>query len=195
MCIVAIAPVCPLIAPLAMAYFAMMLLMLRWLLCFVYRPWYDAGGNKWPALHEIIFSATIFGQVLLSAILLLRNAYFAGAIIGVAIIPTFMFSQSCKKKFLRSYNDSSLLQTSRLDGWDAMVSSEDREEFRQWLVDAHKASYVPICLVGSESPLTVEPAVVATARHDHKGDIMRGPLHRTLQRGARFTRFSIPEEE
>jgi hypothetical protein len=191
MCIVAIAPVCPLIAPLVLAYFVMMLLMLRWLLTFVYRPWYDAGGNKWPALHEIILSATIFGQVLLASILLLRNSNIPGLVIALSVLPTFLFSQNCKEKFLRAYNDSSLLQTSRLDGWDSKIdrSTKDREEFRQWLVDAHKASYVPICLAGSESPLTVEPAVVAATRQ-MKGDgsKMQKLVHQTSQRGARFAR-------
>jgi hypothetical protein len=63
MCIVAMAPVCPVIAPAATIYYMVIIIMLRWLLVFVYRPWYDTGGNKWPTLHEIIISATIFGQV------------------------------------------------------------------------------------------------------------------------------------
>ena len=36
----------------------------------------------------------------------------------------------------------------------------DREKYRNWLVDCHKASYVPICLSGGEDFLTVQPAVV-----------------------------------
>lgn len=190
MCIVAIAPACPLIAPLALAYYAVMLLMLRWLLLFVYRPWYDAGGNKWPALHEIIISATIFGQVLMCAMLLLRQAVLPGVMVGLSIVPTLLFSRSCKDNFLRAYNDSSLLQTSRLDGWDNEMSRtrEEREEFRQWLADSHKASYVPICLASKESPWTVEPAVVTATRRD-KADRMRGPLMGASQRGARFARF------
>lgn len=45
---------------------------------------------------------------------------------------------------MRSFEDAALLQTSLLDGWDtaAVDSFEDREEFRQFLVDAHKAAYV-----------------------------------------------------
>ena len=189
MCLAAMAPVCPLIAPLAMIYLAIMLLMLRWLLVFVYRPWYDAGGNKWPALHEIILSATIFGQVLLTTILFMRYAIIPGFMVGLAIFPTYSFGQNCKAKFLRAYNDASLLQTSRLDGWDskARTSRKTREEFRSWLVDAHRASYVPICLAGSESPLTVEPAVVVSTRRDNDADSER-PFFLRSQRGARLAR-------
>ncbi len=168
MCVVAISPVCPLIAPLSFIYFSIILLMLRWLLVFVYRPWYDTGGNKWPALHEIIISSTIFGQVLLTTILGLRNALFPASLIVVSIIPTYLFSRNCKDKFLRSYNDAGLLQTSQLDGWEdgVRLSNIDREEYRRWLVDCHKASYVPVCLADSEAVSTVEPAVVTALQHD-----------------------------
>jgi len=41
-------------------------------------------------------------------------------------------------------------------------SWEEREEFRRWLVDCHKASYLPTCLSGGTSNdlLTAQPAVV-----------------------------------
>jgi hypothetical protein len=177
MCIVAIAPVCPLIAPLGMVYFMVMLLMLRWLLVFVYRPSYDAGGNRWPALHEIIVSSTIYGQVLVATILGLKNAFYPMVMIAAAIVPTYMFSRNCKHKFLQAFTDAGLWQTSHLDRSSRMAmmmmmnnnvepntvlssSDEGREEYRRWLVDCHKASYVPICLAGSESLLTVEHAIV-----------------------------------
>ena len=38
---------------------------------------------------------------------------------------------------------------------------EKREEFRQFLVDAHKAAYIPICIAGgATNVLTAEPALV-----------------------------------
>ena len=61
----------------------------------------------------------------------------------------------------RAYSDTALLQTSRLDGGQKSYTQKEREEFRRWLVDCHKASYVPTCMLGSkENLLTVEPAVV-----------------------------------
>jgi hypothetical protein len=63
MCITALAPTCPVVAPFALIYYVVISLMLRWLLIFVYRPRYDGGGNKWPALHEIIISSLVLGQV------------------------------------------------------------------------------------------------------------------------------------
>lgn len=158
MCVVAIAPVCPLIAPLAFAYSVMILAMLPWLLCFVYRPFFDGGGHRWPKLHDITISATIFGQVLLATTFLLRSAIIPGVMIIVAILPTYHFGEGCKAKFLRAFKDAGLLQTSNLDDFGS--SATEREEYRKWLVDCHKASYVPICLSAGNSLLTVEAAQV-----------------------------------
>jgi hypothetical protein len=48
LCIVALAPACPLIAPAGLVYFLVISPMLRWLLVFVYRPDFDGGGGRWP---------------------------------------------------------------------------------------------------------------------------------------------------
>ena len=41
------------------------------------------------------------------------------------------------------------------------LSAEKREEYRKFLVDSHKAAYVPICMaVGETTCLTKEPAEV-----------------------------------
>ncbi len=73
--------------------------------------------------------------------------------------------------------DAALLQTSQLDGWDNSqpTSKEMREEYRKFLVDAHRAAYVPICLAGDLARgLTNEPAVVVP----HPNDILEPvPLH------------------
>jgi hypothetical protein len=121
----------------------------------------------------------------------LKKAYLSAALAGVVILPTYWFSQTCKKKFLRSYNDAGLLQTSRLDGWDTSVptSKTMREEHRLWLVDCHKASYVPICLAGSDSLLTVEPAAIVPTERDEDRFHDRGILKKQRgQRGAVFLR-------
>jgi hypothetical protein len=45
---------------------------------------------------------------------------------------------------------------------------EQREEFRKFLVDAHKAAYIPICLAGSDTDsfFTTEPALVVPLPSD-----------------------------
>lgn len=90
----------------------------------------------------------------------MKKAYGAALLAGVAVIPTFHFDSLCKDRFLRSYKDSGLLQTSELDGWniDEETSMEEREDFRNFLVDCHKASYIPICVNGEDNFLTAEPA-------------------------------------
>mmetsp|Transcript_4818 Transcript_4818/g.12258 ORF Transcript_4818/g.12258 Transcript_4818/m.12258 type:complete len:1303 (-) Transcript_4818:886-4794(-) len=167
MCITSIAPVCPLIAPAALLYYLLFQPILRWLLVFVYKPKYNSGGSKWQQLHMIVISAMIFGQILLAVVLALR-LYVAGIIIGVCAIRTYGFHLIVTERFGRAYRDAALLQTSHLDGWDGCSSQVLREEYRRWLVDCHKASYVPTCLLGSRdgSGLTIEPAYVVPRATD-----------------------------
>lgn len=65
--------------------------------------------------------------------------------------------------------DAGLVQLATLDGWDNTTSTsrEMREEYRKFLVDSHRAAYVPICLAGANaSGLTYEPAVVVPHPND-----------------------------
>jgi hypothetical protein len=123
--------------------------------------------------------------------MLLQLAYFSAICVGVAIIPTYVFSQMTKNRFLRAYQDAALLQTSRLDGWDTSkpTSKAMREEYRRWLVDCHKASYIPICLAGSDNFLTMEPAaVLLTTRDTDRSADSRSLFRQSAQRGALFRR-------
>jgi hypothetical protein len=84
--------------------------------------------------------------------------------VQLTIVPTFMYQAHAKQKYKPAFNDAALLQTAMLDGWDTtpdISSREQREEFRQWLVDAHKAAYIPVCMFGEDTNgcLTAEPAV------------------------------------
>lgn len=92
---------------------------------------------------------------------------------SISILPTFIFGQVTKDRFLRCYLDAGLVQTSELDGWDTSkpTSFDDRQEFRRWLVDCHKASYVPICLAGVNNISTVEPAVAVPLDADTNFDV------------------------
>lgn len=82
----------------------------------------------------------------------------------LTLVPTVLYQWHAKAKYKRAFDDCALLQTALLDGWDTEkpLAEEHREEFRKWLIDAHKAAYVPVCLFGLDTLgcLTAEPAVV-----------------------------------
>lgn len=84
------------------------------------------------------------GEILLTVQMMLKQAAGPAIATAVSIVPTVLFSKGIKERYLRSFRDAALLQTSLLDGWDTATeySVEKREEFRQFLVDAHKAAYV-----------------------------------------------------
>jgi len=89
---------------------------------------------------------------------------------GLPIIPTSWFHMYITARYKPAYNDAALLQMSLLDGWDTegATSSQHREEFRRFLVDAHKAAYIPVCIAGPdlEGLITQEPAVVLPLETD-----------------------------
>jgi hypothetical protein len=135
--------------------------------------------------------------------MILKYAYGPAALAGLSVIPTYMFGEIAKDRFLRCYQDAGLLQTSQLDGWDTSkpTSVEMRDEYRKWLVDCHKASFVPICLAGSDNFITAEPSVVVpTDRDSDEFEEIIAPRRRantfdqsylqTGQRGAMFRRIS-----
>lgn len=164
LCVIGLAPACPLIAPAAMVYFIVADPMMRFLHVFTYRPMFDGGGLRWLQIHNMLISAMIVSQVLLAAMMALKRAYGVAILAGLAIIPTYTFHGVAQDRFAECYCDAALLQTSELDGWDTRdeTSMEEREQFRKWLVDCHKASYVPVCVLttGDDIEATAEPAVV-----------------------------------
>jgi len=113
-CLVALAPICPLIGIYGMFYFIMFSPMLRWLLVFVYRPRWDGGGDKFPTLHHIIISSLLLGQLIIAFTLILKENIIEGLIMLFCIIPTLLFNNIILEKFLRPYEDAALLQAGRL---------------------------------------------------------------------------------
>mmetsp|Transcript_106364 Transcript_106364/g.216917 ORF Transcript_106364/g.216917 Transcript_106364/m.216917 type:complete len:1248 (+) Transcript_106364:328-4071(+) len=165
-CMTSLAPLCPLVAPFGLMYFVILSPMLRWLMIFAYRPIFDGGGDKWPQLHHIIVTSLVLGQIITAITFLLKGNVLEGLIIGACIVPTLLYSSVLLERFSRSYRDASLLHTGRMNNahQEKMLTDswEEREEFRRWLVDCHKASYLPTCLSGGTSNdlLTAQPAVV-----------------------------------
>ena len=111
----------------------------------------------------------------------LKNSVGPACLAGAAIIPTYMFRKLTKTKYLRAYEDAGLLQTSLLDMWDTShtASPKKREEFRRFLVDTHKAAYIPVCISGTANNiLTTEPAVVVPL----ESDLLSGNLNITANK-------------
>ena len=125
--------------------------------------------------------------------MVLKYAYGPAIMAGLPIYFTLQFSGITKSRFMRCYEDSGLIQTCELDGWDRSkrTSKEIREEFRKWLTDCHKASFVPICLAGIDNLITVEPSkVVPTERDEDDKERFRDPLIAPMnhvQRGERIS--------
>lgn len=174
LCLVALAPASPLVAPTCLIYFMYSTPMLRRNVIFMYRPKFDGGGVRWPFLFDVIVSSVLVGQILLTTMMALKQALGPGLCAAVPIIPTLLHHWSTRRRLKQAFEDLALLQTSTLDGWDPTetTSLEKREEFRKFLVDAHKAAYVPVCIAGCEKgstrhkTLTAEPAVVVPHGND-----------------------------
>jgi len=140
--------------------------MLRWLLVFGYRPTFDGGGDKWPYLHHMIITSLLLGQLITGATLFTKGNALEGLTILFLMIPTLVYNNIIFEKFNRPFQDAALLQSCRMySGTDDPTAKTrswlQREEYRRWLVDCHKASYLPTCLSGAETNLlTTEPAMV-----------------------------------
>lgn len=169
MCISALAPVTPLVAPVALLYFLFCAPLWRRNCIFMYRPKFDTGGLRWPFLTDVLLTSLIIGQILLTTVMALKEAVGPAFFAAVPIIIIILNRRWNRKRYLRAYTDAALLQTSQLDGWDSNMSTspEKREEYRKFLVDAHKAAYVPICIAGgATAALTAEPALVVPHPND-----------------------------
>ena len=63
-----------------------------------------------------------------------------------------------------SFENTALLRTSLLDGSESLdeMTMERREKHLRFLVDAHRAAYIPACIAGTESASAISdtPAVV-----------------------------------
>ena len=164
MCTAALGPASPIVALAALAYFFVSEPLLRRNVIFIYRPRYDDGGLRWMFVFDMIISALIVGHFLLALQMGLKNAFGPCLLSASAIPVTIWFQWYCKRRFRPAFENTSLLRTNLLDGLDSLndMSMQRREEHRRFLVDTHKAAYIPVCIAGSESAamLTATPARV-----------------------------------
>lgn len=169
LCVVALAPQSPLVAPVALLYYFFCVPLWRRNCIFMYRPKFDSGGERWPFLSDMLITSIFMGQFLLTLQMVLANAIGPAIFSAIPALPTYLYRKFLISCFRRAYDDAGLLQTSLLDGWDNAIptSVEKREEFRRFLVDAHKAAYIPVCIAGGATNiLTAEPAVVIPSEND-----------------------------
>jgi hypothetical protein len=165
LCATALAPASPLLAPCALIYFLICGPLTTRNLIFVYRPNLDAGGARWPFLFEILMSSLFVGQIMMCAMMTLKRAYGPALAAIIPCIPCLAFRDAMRSTYLRPFTDASLYHTAELDGLDLQepTSHEIRETFRRFLVDAHKAAYVPVCLARSNSSQGAEASYVITS--------------------------------
>ena len=212
LCVVALAPQSPLVAPVACLYYLFCAPLWRRNCIFMYRPKFDTGGERWPFLSDILITSVFVGQFLLTLQMALKDAVGPAIVAALPAIPTYLCRQYLLKTFKRAYDDAGLLQTSLLDGWDNTIPTtiESREEFRRFLVDAHKAAYIPVCIAGGATNiLTAEPAVAIPSENDDMlgyGDVSKseasvsqfpannGMMNVSSQRGACITPSSTRAE-
>ena len=169
LCLFALAPASPLIAIAAFMYFLFCVPMLRWTMIFLYKPRFDLGGKRFPFCFDMIISGMLVGNILLIAMMVLRSAYGPAFAAFLPTIPTIAYRWILRRRYMKAFDDVALLQTSLLDGWDTTeeTSLSKREEFRQFLVDCHKAAYVPVCIASGEGTLiTSQPAVTVPLETD-----------------------------
>lgn len=175
LCVFALAPAAPLVAPFAFLYFLFSTPMLRRGVIFMYRPKFDAGGVRFPFLFEMCISGMFVGQLLLAIMMGLKKSLGPSVLAASTFVPTLFFRDAMRARYLRAFNDVGLLQTSLLDGWDTASPEcmETREERRRFLVDSHKAAYVPVCMASSLTMevLTAEPAVVVPTIQETESEL------------------------
>ena len=114
LCVFALAPASPLIAPTAFCYYLFCAPMLRWTMIFLYRPKFDIGGGRFPFIFDMCVSGMIVGQILLVAMLSLLRAAGPALFAGIPIIPTIAYRYILRRRFLPAFSDVALLQSSLL---------------------------------------------------------------------------------
>lgn len=114
LCVFALGPASPLIAPAAFTYFLLCVPLLRWTMIFLYRPKFDMGGGRFPFIFDICVSGIITSQILLIAMMVLKAAIGPAVAAFLPMIPTLWFRHFVRKRYLKAFKDAALLQTSLL---------------------------------------------------------------------------------
>ena len=172
LCALTFCVISPLVLPCAFIYFLVTVPLWRRQLLLVYRPMFDAGGMRWPFLFNVVMSALYLSQMLVGLVLLLKNMYTPSILTFLTTVLTIDFHLSCNRRFRQAYFDIGLMQSGLINesnkskgilqprGLNEDIYNE-KEDFRKWLVDAHLAAFIPICMLDNlrlVETLTAAPA-------------------------------------
>jgi hypothetical protein len=94
LCLFALAPASPLVAPFAFLYFLVSTPMLRRNVIYLYRPKFDGGGIRWPFIFDMIISSIFFSQILLSTMMALKKQIGPAILAAIPFVPTLLFRDS-----------------------------------------------------------------------------------------------------
>ena len=87
LCLMALAPLSPLVAPAAMMYFLFCAPLWRRNCIFIYRPMFDTGGARWPFLLDVSISSIVIAQILLATLMGFKKAFGPCILVLFPVIP------------------------------------------------------------------------------------------------------------
>ena len=206
LCSVALSTTSPIIAPCTLLYFLIATPIWRRQVIYKFNPQYNSGGALWPMFLEIIVSSLIFMQIVLTMIMGMRNANIAAILSVLQILPTFLFWRRVKSLFKPNFVKIGLFNASKMDDLERNRGETDdrslptdldeRERFLKFLVDSHKAAYVPTCIAEEETAvyMTEEPAKVESLPSDSRGSFLSKNLRRKRVKRENAIRINIGTE-
>lgn len=72
------------------------------------------GGSRFPFIFDMCVSGMVVGQILLMAMMLLKQAAGPAVAAFVPLVPTLVYRYIVRRRYLRAFTDAALLQTSLL---------------------------------------------------------------------------------
>ena len=72
------------------------------------------GGSRFPFIFDMCVSGMVVGQILLVAMMSLKQAAGPALAAALPLVPTIFFRYVVRRRYLRAFTDAALLQTSLL---------------------------------------------------------------------------------
>lgn len=87
------------------------------------------GGSRFPFIFDMCVSGMVVGQILLVAMMSLKQAGGPAVAAALPIIPTIYFRYVVRRRYLRAFTDAALLQTSLLVSFRIKLCLRERKTF------------------------------------------------------------------